>query len=218
MDFSIPFMFQAMVEAAGAIPRSLAIAFSAVLSGLLLGLPIALARFYRIAVAGRIAHALITVTKGLPTLLVYFMLFVIMSREGNIPVEIITLLGITVGTATEISEAIRGGLESIEKSQFDAAVSIGHTGPHTFFRVVLPQLVPVCVPVMSGVVIHAIKALPVAVMIGLQDILNTAVAAAVINYRYLESYIAAALIFWAIFIIVEKTFSVIEKKFKQVKV
>ncbi|MDR0556887.1 MAG: ABC transporter permease subunit [Treponema sp.] len=218
MDFNIPFMFQAIKEASAAIPHSLAIAFAAVLLGLLLGLIIALVRFYKVPVAGDIARIAITITKGLPTVLVYFMLFVILSQKGGIPVEIITLLGITIGASTEMSEAFRGGLESIEKSQFDAALSIGHTGAYTFFRIVLPQIIPVCIPVMSGVVIHAIKALPVAGMIGLRDILNTAVAAAVINYRYLESYIAAALIFWAIFIVVEKAFSMIEKKFKQIKV
>jgi L-cystine transport system permease protein len=218
MDFNIPFMFQAMMEAGTAIPRSLAIAFSAVFLGAFLGMSIALARFYRVPAAGRIAQGVITITKGLPIILVYFMLFTLLAQNGNMPVEIITLLGITIGTSTEMSEAFRGALESVEKSQFDAAFSIGHSGTHTFFRIVLPQTIPVCVPVMGGVVIHAIKALPVAGMIGLQDILSTANSASVINYRYLESYIAAALIFWAIFIIVEKIFSVIENKFKQVKV
>jgi L-cystine transport system permease protein len=218
MDFNIPFMFQAIMEAGAAIPRSLAIAFAAVFLGLFLGLIIALVRFYKVPVAEHIARIVITITKGFPTILVYFMLFVLLSQTGTIPVEIIVLLGITIGTSTEMSEVFRGGFESVEKSQFDAALSIGHTGVYTFFRIVLPQIIPVCVPVMSGVVIHAIKALPVAGMIGLRDILNTAVAAAVVNYRYLESYIAAALIFWAIFIVVEKTFAVIEKKFKQVKI
>jgi L-cystine transport system permease protein len=218
MDFNFPFMFQAMMEAGAAIPRSLAIAFAAVFLGLWLGLFLALARFYRVPVAGDAARILITITKGLPPILVYFMLFVFLSQTGSLPVELITLLGITIGTSTEMSEVFRGGLESIEKSQFDAALSIGHSGAYTFFRIALPQIIPVCVPVMSGVVIHAIKALPVASMIGLRDILNTAVAAAVVNYRYLESYIAAALIFWAIFIIVEKVFAVMEKRFKQIKV
>jgi L-cystine transport system permease protein len=211
-------MFQALLEASTAIPRSLAIAFCAVLLGLLAGPAIALVRFYRVPVLGRAGQVLITIVKGLPTVLVYFMLFVILSPRGDVPVELITLLGITIGASVEISEAVRGALESVEKSQFDAALSIGHTGPAILFRVVLPQIVPVCVPVMSGVVIHAIKALPVAVMIGLHDILSVALQAAVINYRYLESYIAAALIFWAIFIIVEKSFLLVEKKFSHVKV
>ncbi|MDR3130919.1 MAG: ABC transporter permease subunit [Treponema sp.] len=211
-------MFQAMLEAGAAIPRSLAIAFCAVLLGLIVGPAIALLRFYRVPVFGRAGQIVITIAKGFPVVLVYFMLFIILAPRAAIPVEIIILLGIAIGTSIEISEAVRGAMESVEKSQFDAALSIGHTGPAILFRVVLPQIVPVCVPVMGNVVIHAIKALPVGSMIGLHDILSVALSAAVINYRYLESYIAAALIFWAIFIIVEKSFSLVEKKFSHVKV
>jgi len=217
MNFDFLFMLKALYEALGAVPFSLAIAFGAVIIGVITGFPIALVRFYKVPVAGPVFSIVVTVAKGLPGILVYFMLFVIFSASGNMSPAVVTLLGISMGSAIESSEAFRGALESIDKSQFDAAHSIGHTEPDIFLRVLIPQFIPVCLPVMSGVVIHAIKALPVAVMIGLNDILNTALSAAVINYRYLEAYIAAAIIFWGIFIVVEKTFLVLEKKFRTVK-
>ncbi|MDR0685376.1 MAG: ABC transporter permease subunit [Spirochaetaceae bacterium] len=214
MDFDFVFMLKAMAEAGTAIPYSLLIAFSAVLAGMVLGLPIALVRFYRVPVVCTAAAIWITIAKALPNILVYFILFALLAQERSFPVALITIIGITVATSTEMSEMFRGALESIDKSQFDAARSIGHGEADLFFRVALPQMVPVCVPVASGVVIHAIKALPVAVLIGLRDILNTALGAAVVNYRYLESYVAAALIFWAIFIVVEKSFLLVEKRFR----
>ncbi|MDR1288144.1 MAG: ABC transporter permease subunit [Treponema sp.] len=214
MDFDLVFMFKAMAEAGTAIPYSLCIAFSAVAAGMVLGLPVALVRFYRVPVIHTAAAVWITVTKALPEILVYFILFVLLAQERSFPAALIALIGITVSAGTESSEMFRGALESIDKSQFDAARSIGHGEAAVFFRVVLPQTVPVCVPVASGVVIHAIKALPVAVLIGLRDILNTALGAATINYRYLECYVAAALIFWAIFIVVERIFLIVEKRFR----
>ncbi|MDR1421126.1 MAG: ABC transporter permease subunit [Treponema sp.] len=214
MDFDLVFMFKAMAEAGTAIPFSLLIAFSAVLAGIIFGLPVALVRFYRIPVANIVTTAWIAVMKGMPDILIILVLFVILSRIPKFPVAIITFIAISLSAMTESSEMFRGALESIDKSQFDAARSVGHGEAAVFFRVVLPQMVPVCVPVASGVVIHAIKALPIAVLIGLRDILNTALSAAVINYRYLESYVAAALVFWAIFIIVEKSFLIVEKRFR----
>jgi L-cystine transport system permease protein len=213
MDFDIPFMFQAMREAGTAIPFSLLVAFSALLAGMLFGLPVALVRFYRVPVLRTVAAVWVTVVKGIPNILVFFILFNLFAAKRGFPVALIVVIGIAIGSGTEMSEMFRGALESISKSQFDAGRSIGHGEAALFFRIVLPQMIPVCIPVASGVVIHAIKALPVAVLIGLQDILNTALSAAVVNYRYLESYIAAALIFWAIFIIVEKSFLRIEKRF-----
>ena len=48
-------------------------------------------------------------------------------------------------------------------------------------------------------------------MIGVNDILNSALSEATINYRYLEAYLAAGLTFWVLFIIAEKIFLAIEK-------
>jgi L-cystine transport system permease protein len=214
MDFDLVFMFKAMAEAGTAIPYSLLIAFSAVAAGMVLGLPIALVRFYRVPVINAVTTAWITVMKGIPDILIFFILFALLAQEHSFSAALITVIGITLSAGTESSEMFRGALESIDRSQFDAARSIGHGEGAVFFRIVLPQMIPVCVPVASGVVIHAIKALPVAVLIGLRDILNTALGAAVINYRYIESYVAAALIFWAIFIVVEKSFLLVEKRFR----
>jgi L-cystine transport system permease protein len=207
-------MFKAMAEASTAIPYSLLIAFSSVFAGMVFGLPLALIRFYRVPVFHVVTTIWITIAKALPNILVYFILFALLAQARSFPAALITVIGITLATSTEMSEMFRGALESVDKSQFDAARSIGHGEADIFFRIALPQMIPVCVPVASGVVIHAIKALPVAALIGLSDILNTALSAAVINYRYLESYIAAALIFWAIFIIVERSFLIVEKRFR----
>ncbi|MDR1248616.1 MAG: ABC transporter permease subunit [Treponema sp.] len=214
MDFDFAFMFKAMAEASAAIPYSLLIAFSATFAGMVFGLPMALIRFYRVPVFHVVVTIWITIAKALPPILVYFILFVLLAQDHSFPAAFITVIGIALAASTEMSEMFRGALESIHKSQFDAARSIGHGEADIFFRIALPQMIPICVPIASGVVIHAIKALPVAALIGLRDILNTALSAAVINYRYLESYMAAALIFWAIFIVVEKFFLIVEKRFR----
>jgi L-cystine transport system permease protein len=50
-------------------------------------------------------------------------------------------------------------------------------------------------------------------IIGVSDILNTALQEATINYRYLEAYFAAGLIYWSVCIAVERLFLYIEKRF-----
>lgn len=214
MDFDFFFLLKAILAALRAAPRSLLLATAGMALGLCAGLPLALVRFYRVPGASQAAAVVITVIKGVPNILVFFILFALFSAVGGGSPELIAVLGIMSGAAVESSEAFRGALESVEKSQFDAAYSLGHTPAEAFFRVILPQTLPVCVPVASGVAIHAIKALPVAMIIGLGDILNAALHEAVINYRYLESYVAAAIVFWAIFIVVEKSFSLLEKKYR----
>jgi L-cystine transport system permease protein len=43
------------------------------------------------------------------------------------------------------------------------------------------------------------------------DVMNAAVIAASTNYRFLEAYVAAALIYWALCVIIERVFIALEK-------
>ncbi|MDR2483682.1 MAG: ABC transporter permease subunit [Treponema sp.] len=215
MDVDVRFLLHTIVAAAAAVPRSLGIAFAAIGIGLILGFPIALTRFYRVRALAAFFKLAVTVVKGLPVILLYLAFFTIMAKRPGVPAEFSAVMAISIGATVSISEIFRGALESIEKSQFDAAASIGHSPAAAFIRIIAPQLIPAALPVMSGVVIQTIKAVPVAVIIGVTDILNTAISEAVINYRYLEAYFAAAIIFWAIFIAVEQLFALIEKRFQK---
>lgn len=57
-----------------------------------------------------------------------------------------------------------------------------------------------------------IKALSLAFTVGVVDIVATARYAAALNYRYFESYIAAALVYWLLCGILQFIFSKIEKR------
>lgn len=215
MDVDVRFLLHTVVAASKAIPRSLGIAFAAIVIGLILGFPIALVRFYRVRALAAFFKLAVTVVKGLPVILLYLAFFTIMAVRPGVPAELAAIMAISIGATVAISENFRGALESVEKSQFDAAASIGHSPAEAFIRIIAPQLLPAALPVMSGVVIQTIKAVPVAVIIGVSDILNTAISEAVINYRYLEAYFAAAIIFWGIFAVVEQLFAWIEKHFQK---
>jgi L-cystine transport system permease protein len=110
-----------------------------------------------------------------------------------------------------MSEALRGALSSIERSQFDAAYSVGMTKKQALFRIILPQVVPVCIPILGSLYIGMIKGAALSQVIGGIDILNGAIKTARINYRYFEAYIAAAIIYWALAVIFEQVFYYIER-------
>jgi ABC-type amino acid transport system permease subunit len=114
-----------------------------------------------------------------------------------------------------MAEVFRGALESVNRNQFDAAYSVGHTGKAALVRIIVPQIIPVIIPPSGNICIQMLKAVPVASLIGVNDILNTCLLEATINYRYLESYFAAGLIFWVLFIIVERIFCRIETHYKK---
>jgi L-cystine transport system permease protein len=211
MDFDIVFFGQVLLVAIGAVPRALYMVFCTLVFGTVLGMPIALVRFYRVPFLKTFFDVVLTVLRGIPYLIFLLVFFIVFGRNPDLDILFVAILAIGLCYSVQISEAIRGALESIGREQFDAAYSVGHTGVDVFWRIVFPQLIPAALPPLSNVFIWVLKSLPAASMIGVNDILNSALSEATINYRYLEAYLAAGLTFWALFIIAEKFFLTIEK-------
>ncbi|MFP3043534.1 ABC transporter permease subunit [Treponema primitia] len=185
------------------------------LLGVIMGLPIALIRFYRVPFFSTLLSILITSFRGIPIVIFYLVFYILFSEFGRVPVSFVAIVALSFPATVRMSEAFRGALESVNKNQFDAAYSVGHSGYHVLVRIVLPQIIPVILPFTGNICIQMLKSVPIASIIGMNDILNTALLEATINYRYIESYFAAGVIFWGLFILIEKSFLLIEAHFKK---
>jgi L-cystine transport system permease protein len=212
-NFSVPFFFQTLLAALAAVPRSLGIALGAAALGTLLGLPAGLARFYRVPVVTPLLRAYVMVLKGVPTILLFLIFYLVLANVPFLTKSLVTVVALTVPASIAMSEIFRGSLESIDKSQFDAAASVGHTRGAAFFRIILPQLVPVSLPMTGNVCIGMIKSVALATIIGVMDILNSALLEATVNYRYLEAYFGAAVVYWGLCVLIERLFLYFEKRY-----
>ena len=185
MDFDVVFFGQALLAAVGAVPRALLMVFCTLAFATVLWLPIALVRFYHVPLLSNFFSGLLAVLRGIPYLIFLLVLFLVFGRYPDLDILFVAVLAIGTSYSVQISEAIRGALESIGREQFDAGYAVGHTGREVFTRIILPQVVPAALPPLSNVFIWILKSLPAASMIGVNDILNSALSEATINYRYL---------------------------------
>jgi L-cystine transport system permease protein len=210
-------MFEVFLAALGAVPKTVFLAVVSVAIGIVFGLPVALVRFYRIRVADQAFKWFVTIIKGIPAVLMMLTLYLLLISNLKLKIssEAVTVIALSIMSTTGMSEIFRGALNSIDKSQFDAAYSVGHTTAPTLLRVVLPQIVPVSIPMLCNVCIGMIKAVALGSLIGIVDIMNTAVLKASLNYRYLEAYFAAAIIYWALCILMEQAFKAVERSFNK---
>ena len=62
--------------------------------------------------------------------------------------------------------------------------------------------------------IGLLKSTSIVYLISVNDILGAAINSAAVNFRYLEAYIAVAIVYWAMCVCVEKLFYVMEKRYK----
>jgi len=122
---------------------------------------------------------------GLPSL-VYFLLgsplhFDYPTLKGfnfrggmNLSPEFLSLaFALSVYTATYIAEAIRSGIESVDKGQKEAAAAMGLTQAQSLKLVVLPQALRVAIPPIINQYLNLTKNSSLAAAIGYSELVST---------------------------------------------
>jgi L-cystine transport system permease protein len=225
MGFDISFMIVALKEAIKYIPVTLILAVIPLIIGSIIGTIIAVIRIYNIKVLSKLVQIFIVIIRGIPLVVILYMVYFETTKEfdiiaakfnwnihsKDINVIYIAIIAISISAIANISETIRGGLISVGKGQFEAAYSIGLTRSQTLRRIIIPQALPVILPSLCSNFIGLIKGSSIAYLITIVDIMNGAIITATGNYKFLEAYIAAAIVYWALCVCVEKASFIFEK-------
>lgn len=82
------------------------------------------------------------------------------------------VLALSIYTATYISEAIRAGIESVDKGQKEAALAMGLTQTQTLKFVLLPQALRVAIPPIINQYLNLTKNSSLAAAIGYSDLVG----------------------------------------------
>jgi len=194
------------------VPRTTEIVVFGLSIAIIFGLIIALIRYYRIPVISQVFRVYLIIFKALPFMLILLIVNIIYNnnivkfieffRLNTTPADIDKLaLGVFVmGIALTpvASEAFMGALLSIEKVQFEAGLAVGMTHPQLLRHVILPQVIPTSMPMLMNLLIASFKASAMVYTIGVAEVMLACLVPSSRTYRYLEGYIAAALIFWAL--------------------
>jgi L-cystine transport system permease protein len=226
MGFDFGFMLATVKVGLGAAPLTARLALASFVISLFFGTAIAALRVYNIRFFAPAFKIFVNIIKAVPGILVlyifYFLIvdgfnFLAQSFHLGVNSSIISVntIGIVVLSFTgsiTVSETIRGSFMSVQRGQYEGAYSVGLTGWQTLRRIILPQVVPVAVPVLCNNLIVFVKTSSILYFIAVMDILNTCMIPATANYKFLEAYIAAALIYWGICFIIEKVSRLLERK------
>jgi general L-amino acid transport system permease protein len=84
------------------------------------------------------------------------------------------LLGLILYTSAFVAEVVRAGIQSVQKGQWEAAMSVGLRRSHALNLVVLPQALRVIVPPLTSQMLNLTKNSSLAVGIGYPDFVSVA--------------------------------------------
>ena len=137
---------------------TLASAAMAAVIALVLGLVLLLGRLSRLRIARLPSVAVIEFLRGVPTLLLIYVCFLVLPSVG-VKLSTYWMLTLPVGlsTAALVAEVYRAGVLAVPRGQTDAARSLGLTEAQVFFQVVFPQALRYIVPALVAQLVIVVK-------------------------------------------------------------
>jgi putative lysine transport system permease protein len=153
------------------------------------------------------AKIYITVIRGTPmmvqALIFYYAGFNIFKQTGMSVTEINQvwsffisgLITVSLNSTAYLAEVLRGGIESIDHGQTEAARSLGMSQVQTMLKVVFPQAIKNSIPAIGNEFIINIKDSSVLSVIGCMDLMYATTSVSGIYFKSLETYCIAAVIY-----------------------
>ena len=105
------------------------------------------------------------------------------------------------------SENIRGALLSVDRGQLEAALAVGLSYYQAYKRIILPQAFAVAMPSFFTYYLHGIKSLALLSTIKIVDIFAAADIFAALYSRRTEPYVADAIIYWLLCVVLTFVFN-----------
>jgi polar amino acid transport system permease protein len=137
--------------------------------------------------------------RSTPLVLQIFFVFYVFPQFGvRLSPWVAGMIAIGLHYASYLSEVYRGGIESVPKGQWEAALALDLSPARTYFRIIIPQALPTALAGMGNYLVGIFKDTPMLSVIGVAELMHTANAIGSESYRFLEPYTLVGLIFLAI--------------------
>ncbi|NLK44866.1 MAG: amino acid ABC transporter permease [Tissierellia bacterium] len=140
-----------------------------------LGIAVCLLRLSKIKIISLIIQTYILIMRGTPLLLqiifIYFglpIMGIVLNREVSVSIAFI------LNYAAYFGEIFRGGINSIDIGQFEAAKVLKLSKTTTYLGIILPQVFKIVLPSLGNELITLIKDTSLVYVLGLGDILRAA--------------------------------------------
>lgn len=178
---------------------TLASAAAAAVIALALGLVLLVGRLSSSRIARWPAVAAIDFLRGVPTLLLIYVCFLVLPSVG-IKLSAYWMLTLPVGlsTAAVVAEVYRAGVLAVPRGQTDAARALGMSEAQVFAHVVFPQALRYVIPALVAQLVIVVKDTTFGYVVTYGELMQNA-KVLIANYRSLVPvYLAVAVMYCAV--------------------
>ena len=172
----------------------------ALLFGVPLGLVLALARLSKVPMLPGIAAFIVEFFRTTPPLVQLFWFFFALPILIDVRMTpyIAAIVTFSIQSSAFFAEIFRGGIQSIDKGQWEGAKAIGMSYTQSLSRIILPQAVKRMIPAFMERSIELLKTTTLVSTVAYTDLMFQANELAQKTFRPLEVYTIVALIYFVL--------------------
>ncbi len=226
MGLDLDYLARTLFLSLRGLPVTLGICASTLIVSLPLGFTLAIVGIYRVRVLRKLASVYISFARGTPVVLQILVVYSILPslanalaiRAGwNVDVFALNPLWYAVivfsfNTTAVLAEIIRSAILTVDRGQYEAALSIGMTGRQAYRRIIVPQALLVALPNLANATINLIKGTSLAFLMAVRDVTAIAKIEAARGYDYVESYLAVFVVYLLVCGIAQILFTLVERR------
>jgi polar amino acid transport system permease protein len=167
--------------------------------GFVVGTICALARVYGGPVVRRVAGAYVEAIRNTPLLIQIFIVYFGLSSLGlKLSAEVSAVLALTINMGAYTTEIMRAGIESVQRTQLEAADCLGLTRLQTILHVVLLPAMERVYPSLGSQGVLLMLASSITSQISAEELTATANLVQSDTYRSFEVYVIVAVVYLAL--------------------
>lgn len=178
-----------------------------------LGIVAAIGRLSKIKILASFIQLYIWIMRGTPLMLQLVFIFFGLPTIG-ITFNRFTaaMIAFVLNYGAYFGEIFRGGIESIDRGQYEASEVLGLTPVRTFMKIILPQVIKRVLPPVSNEVISLVKDTSLVYIVGLGELLRAGKIASNRDAS-LAPLVVVACFYLVLTAIFTKCFEIIEKRY-----
>ena len=205
-----------------AMGQTLLLALCGLFFACILGLIFGMMSVLKSRVCNIIAAVFVDIIRGVPMIvLAFFVYFGVPMVINDLFNSGFTLSPLQAGTiclalncGAYMAEIIRGGIQSVDKGQMEAARSLGMPYWRAMRRVVLPQAIRTMIPSIINQFIITLKDTSILSVIGFPELVNTAKNVVAITYKSAQVWFIVGVMYLVIITILSRVAKLVEKEIK----
>jgi polar amino acid transport system permease protein len=192
---------------------TLALFFASALLAVAVGLLVCFARMSGHPWLRGAAKTYIEIVRGTPLLVQLFFIYYGLPELGVVmPGFLAGVLGLTLNFGAYLAELFRGGIQSVDNGQFEAARALGLTRIQRLRVVVMPQALRTIFPALGNYALVLVKDTSLVAVISVYELMRAGQMLAGSTFRSLLVYTMVGAIYFLMCSVLSYAFRVIEKR------